>query len=217
MKGVILGLVIGLLTSAVAQAHPHIWLSQRVRPIVTDGKYAQIELEWRFDPQSSENEIGVIDEDKDGALSDQEVENLVAKTMAALEHDNFMTWLNTGAKDFRPTREAAFSARIEDPATFTPPDWDRNAGDREATPGAKRPKRSPPHEPRNLIYTIRLPLPQPVKAFTITTYDPEDFIRVEVDKTKVPEHCTLDKHPTYKSEFVPGHPVFADRVSCKLP
>jgi ABC-type uncharacterized transport system substrate-binding protein len=177
----------------------------------------QVELEWRFDPQSSENEIGVIDEDKDGMLSDKEVEDLVAKTMAALEHDNFMTWLNAGGKDFRPTKESAFAARIEDPATFTPPDWDRNAGDKQVAPVAKRPKDGPPRKPRNLVYTIRLPLPQPVKAFSITTYDPEDFIRVEVDKTKVPVNCALDKHPTYKSEFVPGHPVFADRVSCKLP
>ena len=73
------------------------------------------------------------------------------------------------------------------------------------------------HSPRNLVYTMRFALPEPVKAFTITTYDPEDFMRVEVDKTKVPAGCKLAKHPTYKSEFVPGHPVFADAVSCKLP
>jgi ABC-type uncharacterized transport system substrate-binding protein len=217
MKVAVLGLVTVLLAPAIAWAHPHIWISQQVRPVVTDGKYTQVELEWRFDPQSSENEIGVIDEDKDGMLSDKEVEDLVAKTMAALEHDNFMTWLNTGGKDFRPTKESAFAARIEDPATFTPPEWDRNAGDKQVAPVAKRPKDGPPRKPRNLVYTIRLPLPQPVKAFSITTYDPEDFIRVEVDKTKVPVNCALDKHPTYKSEFVPGHPVFADRVSCKLP
>ncbi|MBV8391855.1 MAG: hypothetical protein JOY81_01605, partial [Alphaproteobacteria bacterium] len=47
--------------------------------------------------------------------------------------------------------------------------------------------------------------------------DREDFIRVEVDKAKVPAGCTLSKHPTYKAEFVPGHPVFADRVSCRIP
>jgi hypothetical protein len=29
-------------------------------------------------------------------------------------------------------------------------------------------------------------------------------MRVEVDKDSLPAGCTLDKHPTYKSEFVPA-------------
>jgi hypothetical protein len=60
-------------------------------------------------------------------------------------------------------------------------------------------------------------LPQPAKTLTITTNDPEEFIRVEVDKTKLPAGCERGKHPSYKSEFIPGHPVAADMVSCKLP
>jgi ABC-type uncharacterized transport system substrate-binding protein len=207
---------VALFAPALAMAHPHIWISQQVRPIAADGKYTQVEIVWRFDPESSENEITAIDEDKDGTLSDEEVQRLVVDTMQALEHAGFMTWLNMGGKDFRPTKEAAFAARIEDPATFTPPEWDRTAGDKGVLAAPKRGDGSP-HKPRNLVYTIRLPLRRPVKAFTITTYDPEDFIRIEVDKAKVPAGCTLAKHPTYKSEFVPGHPVFADRVSCKLP
>ena len=35
---------------------------------------------------------------------------------------------------------------------------------------------------RNLVYTMRFELPQPVKSFSITTYDPDDLMRVEVDK-----------------------------------
>ena len=49
------------------------------------------------------------------------------------------------------------------------------------------------------------------------TFEPDDFIRVEIDKASLPAGCALDKHPTYKSEFVKGKPVFADRVTCKLP
>jgi hypothetical protein len=64
---------------------------------------------------------------------------------------------------------------------------------------------------------MRFELPQPVKSFSITTYEPDDHMRVEVDKTTLPAGCSLDKHPTYKAEFVPGHPVFADRVTCRLP
>jgi ABC-type uncharacterized transport system substrate-binding protein len=217
MKFAVFAFGAALILPIAAMAHPHIWISQQVRPVAVDGKYTQVEVEWRFDPQSSENEIGVIDQDKDGTLSDKEVQQLVADTMKALEQAGFMTWLNTGGKDFQPTKEAGFTARIEDPATFTPPEWDRTQGDKDAELADKKKSEAPPRRPRNLVYLIRLALPQPVKAFSITTYDPEDFIRVEVDKTKVPADCKLDKHPTYKSEFVPGHPVFADRVSCKLP
>ena len=51
----------------------------------------------------------------------------------------------------------------------------------------------------------------------ITTYEPDDEMRIEVDGASLPGGCTLDKHPTYKSEFIPGQPVFADRVTCRLP
>lgn len=208
---------VALLVPAVASAHPHIWLLQRVKPVVSGGSYTELELEWRFDPASSENEIAVIDEDKDGIFAPAEVQRLAADTLQALEQAGFMTWFNTGDKDFRLNKAERFDARVEDPATFTPPDWDRNAGDKEAEMSRSATPKAAAAKPRNLVYLIRVALPQPVKTLTITTYDPEDFIRVEVDKSKLPAGCRLGKHPTYKSEFVPGHPVFADMVSCKLP
>lgn len=209
--------VLLLAPAAAASAHPHIWMLQQVKPIASDGNYMAVELEWRFDPASSENEIAVIDENKDGKLSPAEVERLAAATLQALEQASFMTWLNTGGKDFRPDKAEVFNARIEDPATFVPPEWDRTAGDKETALAKPAPPKTAPGKPRNLVYTIRIVLPQPTKTLTITTYDPEDFIRVEVDKTKLPADCKLGKHPSYKSEFVPGHPVAADVVSCQLP
>jgi len=216
MRVPVLAVMAALLVPTAALAHPHIWLLQQVKPIVSDGSYTQVELEWRFDPDSSENEIAVIDENKDGSLSSAEVQRLMTDTLQALEQAGFMTWLNTGGKDFKPTKAAAFTARIEDPATFTPPEWDRNAGDKEAAPSKPEPKATPAKR-RNLVYAIRVALPQPTKVLAITTYDPEDFIRVEVDRSKVPAGCSLGKHPSYKSEFIPGQPVAADMVSCKLP
>jgi ABC-type uncharacterized transport system substrate-binding protein len=204
-----------LLGPAVASAHPHIWIAQQVRVVTQDGTYTHVEVDWRFDPQTSENEIPAIDEDKDGKFSDEEIRLLVGDTMTSLQKAGFMTWLNTGEKDYRPPAAPTFAARIEDPARFTPPDWDRTLGDKDAP--AQKHAAVAAHRPRNLVYTMRFALPQPVKAFSITTYDPEDFIRFEVDKAKVPAGCTLAKHPTYKSEFVPGHPVFADKVSCNRP
>jgi hypothetical protein len=113
------------------------------------------------------------------------------------------------------------NARIDQPATFTPPDWDHDDGDKDAgmpMPENKRVAPAPkPEVPRNLVYIIRFPLAQPVKSLGIVTFDPEDFVRFDVDKASLPPECGLDKHPTYKSEFVPGKPVFADRVTCRLP
>ena len=220
MKAAIALALAGFLMPLAASAHPHMWISQTVRTIAKDGKYTHVEIEWRFDPETSEEEIPAIDEDKDGKISPKELELLARDTMESLEKFGFQTWLNTGGEDFQPSKAAVFTARIESPATFTPPDWDREAGDGQKMPDNKRqelPAERRAGPPRNLVYTFRFALPQPTKAFTTTTYEREDFMRFEVDKATLPAGCALDKHPTRKSEFVPGHPVFADRVSCKLP
>ena len=220
MKAAIALALAGFLMPLAASAHPHMWISQTVRTIAKDGKYTHVEIDWRFDPETSEEEIPAIDEDKDGKISPKELELLARDTMESLEKFGFQTWLNTGGEDFQPSKAAVFTARIESPATFTPPDWDREAGDGQKMPDNKRqelPAERRAGPPRNLVYTFRFALPQPTKAFTITTYEREDFMRFEVDKATLPASCRLAKHPTRKSEFVPGHPVFADMVSCKLP
>ena len=213
-------LVATSLVPSVAWAHPHIWISQHVRPIVTDGKFTHVEIEWRFDPMASEEEIPPIDEDNDGKLSADEVKSLANDMLPELRKKGFLTWLNIGAIDFRPPTMPTLNARIDDPASFRPPDWNHDAGDKDAgmpMPRNKQVEKAPPPVPRNLIYIMRFELPQPVKSFTITSYEQEDFVRIEVDKASLPANCKLAKHPTYKSEFVPGRPVFADKVSCQLP
>ena len=208
------------LAPMLAAAHPHVIISQTVHAIEENAAYTQVEIEWRFDPYASEDEIPAIDEDKDGKVSAEELALLVRDTMPSLQQFGFQTWLSTGDKDFQPRTTSVFTAAIENPATFNPPEWDRTAGDGEKMPDNKRqelPADPAAGSPRNLVYTFRFALPQPVKAFTITTYDADDMIRFEVDKASLPAQCTLDKHPTYKSEFVPGQPVYADRVTCRLP
>ena len=213
--------MVALLAPTLAAAHPHIWIQQVVRIVARDGKYTHVEVEWKFDPFSSEVEIPLIDEDKDGKFSVREIKALEGDMMPELKKDGYMTWLNVGGKDARPPKPPVFTARIDDPATFTLPDWDRSAGDggmpmppnkRASEPAVPRPR-----GPRNLVYVMRFELPQPSKTVQLTTFDPDDFIRVEVDKNHVPAGCTLAKHPAYKAEFVRGYPVFADTVTCQLP
>jgi Protein of unknown function (DUF1007) len=214
-----LAAIIALLAPVAASAHPHIWISQHVRMIVEGGKYTRVELEWRFDPMASENEIPAIDEDGDGKISMAEAKALADDTLPELQKVGFLTWLNTGGADFHPPQLPTFVARIDDPPSFSPPDWNHDEGDKDAgmpMPENKRVTQPEPHSPRNLVYVMRFALPQPVTSLTITAFEADDYIRVEVDKASLPAGCTFDKHPTYKSEFVPGKPVFADRVSCHL-
>jgi len=219
MKVVALAALLAL-APAAALAHPHIVISQAVRAIESNGAYTHVEVVWKFDPHASEDEIPAIDEDKDGKFSAEEIRLLIRDTMPGFDKVGFLTWLNTGGADFNPTKDPAFSARIDDPATFNPPEWDRGAGDGVQLPENKRATTQverDTHSPRNLVYTMRFELPKPVKSFSITTYDPEDYMRVVVDKASLSKGCALDKHPTRKSEFIPGHPVYADRVTCHLP
>ncbi len=215
-----------LLTPSLAQAHPHLWVQQVVRAVAKDGKYTHVEIEWRFDPFSSEIEIPLIDENKDGKFSAREIKALEGDMMPELKNYGFLTWLNVGAKDVRPAKAPAFVARIDDPASFTLPDWDRSAGDKSGMPMPENKRASQPPEslkgprptgPRNLVYVMRFELPQPTKVFSITTFDPDDFIRIEVNKDQIPAGCALAKSANYKAEFVRGYPVFADTVTCQLP
>ena len=197
-----------------------------VRVVAKDGKYTHVEIEWRFDPFSSEIEIPLIDENKDGKFSAREIKALEGDMMPELKNYGFLTWLNVGAKDVRPAKAPAFTARIDDPASFTLPDWDRSAGDKSGMPMPENKRASQPPEslkgprptgPRNLVYVMRFELPQPTKVFSITTFDPDDFIRIEVNKDQIPAGCALAKSANYKAEFVRGYPVFADTVTCQLP
>ena len=214
--------IAGLLVSAAAQAHPHIWIQEVVRVVAKDGKYTHVEIEWRFDPFSSEIEIPLIDENKDGKFSAKETKVLADEMMPELKKYGYLTWLNTGSMDFRPPQRPTFSARIDDPASFIPPEWDRSAGDNADMPmpaNKRATQPDPPRKkgPRNLVYVMRFALPEPTKMFSIVTYDPEDFMRLEIDKASIPAGCTLSKNPTHKTEFVRGYPVFADIVTCQLP
>ena len=119
---------LALLAPVAALAHPHIVVQQVVRVVAKDGKYTHVEIEWRFDPYSSEVEIPLIDEDKNGKFSPRETKLLESEMMPELGKYGYLSWLNTGAKDFRPPKAPQFSARIDDPASFTLPDWDRSAG-----------------------------------------------------------------------------------------
>jgi ABC-type uncharacterized transport system substrate-binding protein len=214
--------LVALLVPAIAQAHPHIWVQQVVRVVAKDGKYTHVEIEWKFDPFSSEIEIPAIDEDKDGKFSAREIKLLNDDMMPELKNYGYMTWLNIGGKDLRPAKPPVFTARIDDPATFTLPDWDRSAGDKAGMPMPPNKRVSEPpgprqKAPRNLVYVMRFELPQPTKVLSIATFDPDDFIRIEVDKKSIPAGCSVSKHPRYKAEFVRGYPVFADVVTCQLP
>lgn len=231
-----LALLCGLLAafaSAPALAHPHVLIAQVVRFIEKDGLFTHVEVEWRFDPMASELEIAAADVNRDGQLSPKEVKDLSDLAVGELKELGYLTWISTGEKDFRP-QKPAFNARVASPPIFVPEDWapsadmpggppkaPGNAGKGPAPPTAKSGKSK--HGPRNLVYTLRFALPRPSKIVAVASIDPEDFVRIELDSKAGWEvvggsaTCVRDKHPSIKSEYWPGHPFFADRVTCKLP
>ena len=190
--------------------------------VAKNGKYTHVEIEWRFDPMPSENEIPPIDEDKDGKISAEEAKLLVRDMMPELQKVGFLTWLNTGGKDFRPPsrrnsprastirRPSCRPTGIARPATMPACRCRPTSG---STILRRRARRGRAISSTSCASRCR----EPSKFVSITTFDPDDFIRIEVDKASVPAGCKLAKHPTYKAEFVRGHPVFADWVTCRLP
>lgn len=217
-----------------AWAHPHVLVAQVVRFIEKDGAFTHVEVEWRFDPMASEMEIAASDENRDGQLSAKEIKALGELALSELKELGYLTWFNTGDKDFRP-KAPTFNARIANPPIFMPEDWAPMAdtpggGPMPSAPGngAKgAPTQGKSHKPkrelRNLVYTLRFPLSEPAKMVAVTSIDTEDFVRIELDKKAAWEviggkaTCTVDKHTAVKSEYWPGNPFYADRVTCKLP
>ena len=88
-------------------------------------------------PHNEQTEIPLIDENGDNRLSPQEVNALAKTTLTALQKDGYMTWLNTGDKDFRPPRPPVFTAHIDDPAHFMLSRKTR--GRTESTPRSSQP------------------------------------------------------------------------------
>jgi hypothetical protein len=226
-------LLVALLASvSPALAHPHILISSVTRFIEKDGQFTHVEIEWRFDPMASSLEIVAADADRDGKLSPKEIKALGDIALPELKSFGYLAWFSTGDKDFRPPKVPTFDARIADPAIFVPDDWAPTPD----PPGGPMAKPGPPPKPaakvegkgrrfRNLVYVFRYPLATPTKTLSVAALDPEDFIRIEADRGNPHEivgrtegvQCKLDKHPTLKSEYWPGNPVFADRVTCTLP
>ena len=225
----LLGILCAALLATPALAHPHLLISQTVRFIAKDGQFTHVEVEWSFDPFSSDLEIAVADEDKDGKLSPREVSELAKIALPELKRFGYLTWINTGGKDERPATAPTFSARIADPASFVPGAWapvadSPSAAPAPAAPPAKTGRKGEPAM-RNLVYVLRYQLARPSKTVSLSAIDPDDYIRIEASESRPflvegdggQATCRKDKHPEIKSEFVRANPFFADRVTCTLP
>jgi len=210
-------------------AHPHVLIGQTVRFIASNGQFTHVEVEWAFDPFSSDLEIAAIDDDKDGKLSPKEEKELEKIALPELKRFGYLTWINSAGKDDRPSQAPTFKARIDNPASFVPGGWAPvpDAVTSSPSAGAFMGKDLPKPEPglRNLVYVLRYQLPKPSKKVSVMAIDSEDYIRIEANP-KVPfatagddgkARCAVDKHPEIKAEYMRGYPFFADRVTCTLP
>ena len=161
---------------------------QLVRVVAKDGKYTHVEIEWRFDPFSSEIEIPLIDENKDGKFSAQEVKVAGRRDDAGAEEVRLPDLAQYRRQGFPAATEAGFLRPHRRSGELHAARMG-SRGRRQCRHGRCRPTRGPTQPegprkkgPRNLVYIMRFDLPEPSKSFSIATYDPEDFMRIEVDK-----------------------------------
>jgi len=122
-----------------------------------------------------------------------------------------MSWINTAGKDFRPAAPPQFSARIDDPASFVPPKWKIRAGDNAGMPDAAQQAagtvgaaQDGPAQP-GLCHAF---CARAHKSWSITTYDPDDFIRIESQGAVRP--AATSPAPEAQGRVIRGYPVFAE-------
>lgn len=111
-----LALLSGLATAAPAQAHPHVWIDNRIAFVFEGEAVTGLRLTWRFDEFFSDGLITDFDTDADGAFSPEEVAALQEGAFSALKDYHYLSRVWIGDVVFDPQEVADFTARLEDRA-----------------------------------------------------------------------------------------------------
>lgn len=80
-----------------ALAHPHILATARLQVVLApDGNAIGIRESWTYDPAYSAYALKSADDDRDGKVSDAELERLAQKQLEALQQYNYFTTATRG-------------------------------------------------------------------------------------------------------------------------
>lgn len=81
-------------------AHPHVWVQARAELVFDDqGRFTAVRNVWQFDEGFSAYASQGLDENGDGKLSREELEELAQINMDSLVHFEYFTYVQMGALD----------------------------------------------------------------------------------------------------------------------
>jgi ABC-type uncharacterized transport system substrate-binding protein len=106
--------LIGLALVAPAQAHPHVWIDNRIAFVFAGDAVTGLRLTWRFDEFFSSGLIADFDADADGAFSPDEVAALHDNAFIALADYHYLSRVWVGGEPFDPQEVTDFVARLEE-------------------------------------------------------------------------------------------------------
>jgi ABC-type uncharacterized transport system substrate-binding protein len=85
--------------SALASAHPHVWIEMRSDIVFTDdGLIKGVNLEWTFDDAYTQMALDGLDADGDGVYSQAEIEPLTKENIASLKDYGYFTVMRFGGE-----------------------------------------------------------------------------------------------------------------------
>ena len=106
-------LVTFLMAAAPAEAHPHVFIDNRVTFLFDAGKVTALRLNWVFDEIFSDNLLAQFDADGDGALDALESKALGEGVLPNLKTFNYFTYVWVDGKQLDPIAPTDFVASAE--------------------------------------------------------------------------------------------------------
>lgn len=96
----------------MAQAHPHVFIDNRLTFVIADAKVSGFRTDWRFDEIFTEDLLSQYDTDGDKQFSPAESEMLREGTLPNLAAFRYFTYAYLGGEDLGKMEPAGFKADI---------------------------------------------------------------------------------------------------------
>lgn len=100
----------------MAQAHPHVFIDNRVTFLFTGGKVTGFRTDWRFDEIFTEDLLAQFDTDGDKQFSAAESQGVKEGTLPNLTAFHYFTYAYMDGKDLGKLEPADFKADVVDGA-----------------------------------------------------------------------------------------------------
>jgi ABC-type uncharacterized transport system substrate-binding protein len=108
----LLGLAIFAISPHVAEAHPHVFIDNRLTFLFADGKVTGFHTDWTFDDIFTEDLLSQFDADGDKQFSAAESEQVKEGTLPNLAAFHYFTYIYEHGKDMGEIAPSAFKADV---------------------------------------------------------------------------------------------------------